>query len=227
MKPKNAARKTTKSKAASKTAKAEAVRKTTKPKAASKANSLLEAVVLLKAVRKANAVLEPPAQLKAALEAIQQQKKARSHADSPFKKLPSNASFRASVRRCTRVGQRSGVLVEDLGVVPDKIHHMTKNDVLNENIDLMHRAGEMLAAMPAQVLSAKVKRAGVSKTVALTTRNIGRLEFFLNSRPYRSLDVNDGTTSIDLPPMQGVSNSLEVQGFRENELVASTRLSLT
>ena len=39
--------------------------------------------------------------------------------------LPSGASFRVSIRRTTRVGERSGVPVEDLGVVPNEVHRMT------------------------------------------------------------------------------------------------------
>ena len=33
----------------------------------------------------------------------------------------------------------------------------------------------------------------------VTTKSVDRLDLFINTRPYRSVDVVDGTTSIDVP----------------------------
>ena len=49
------------------------------------------------------------------------------------------------------VGQL-GRPVEDLGVTPDVRHRMTANDVLQDNADLMERAGQLLAALPIRTL---------------------------------------------------------------------------
>lgn len=146
--------------------------------------------------------------------------------DSPFQGLPKKASFRVAVRRCTRVGKRAGVLVEDLGVVPDEVHRVTRRDVLHGNVDLINRAGELLAAMPVQAVVAQVQSASNSVKVEVTTKNVDRLDLFINTRPYRSLDVVDGTTPIDLPSPAGSSNALELRGFRGGHLVACTRVSL-
>jgi hypothetical protein len=146
--------------------------------------------------------------------------------DSPFKPLPQNASFRIAFRRCTRVGKRSGVLVEDLGVVPDETHRMTQRDVLRENVDLINRAGEMLAKMPVSALRAQVQNAGAGMRVDADTKNVDRLDVFLNTRPFRSLDVVDGTTPIDLPPLGVGSKILDLRGFRAGQLVVSTRVGL-
>jgi Peptidase family S41 len=145
---------------------------------------------------------------------------------SPFKPLPQNASFRLAVRRCTRVGKRSGALVEDLGVVPDEVHRITRRDVLNDNVDLINRAGAMLATMPVQAVTAKVQSAVAPVKIDVTTKNVDRLDLFVNTRPHRSLDVSDGTTSIDVPPLVGGSNTLELRGFRKDQMVASTRIRL-
>ncbi|UCH97096.1 MAG: peptidase S41, partial [Candidatus Aminicenantes bacterium] len=59
--------------------------------------------------------------------------------------LPKNASFRVSIRRTTRVGKNIGMPLEDLGVVPDHIHYMTKNDLLDKNVDLIEKAASILA----------------------------------------------------------------------------------
>ncbi|MFF3448617.1 S41 family peptidase [Streptomyces sp. NPDC002667] len=66
--------------------------------------------------------------------------------DSPYVPLPKGTGMRVAVRRTLRVGARSGTPVEDLGVVPDKIHRMTRRDLLEGNTDLLNRAGRMLAA---------------------------------------------------------------------------------
>ncbi len=146
-------------------------------------------------------------------------------ASSPFKSLPNNASFRVAVRRCTRVGKRSGVLVEDLGVVPEEIHRMTQQDLLNGNVDLLHRAAEMLKAMRVYALTARMPHAAAPQTIEVTTRNIDRLDVYWNARPHESLDVADGTTSIELPPPDSEGNTiLDLRGFREEKLVASTRM---
>jgi len=149
-----------------------------------------------------------------------------SPAASPFKPLPQNASFRVAVRRCTRVGKHAGGLIEDLGVVPDVIHRLTRRDVLNENVDLINKAGEMLAAMPTQTVAAKVRKAAASRKVDVTTRNVDRIDLFINSRPFRSVDVSDSTLAVDLPPPSGSSDTLELRGFRSDQLVASTRLTM-
>ncbi len=60
--------------------------------------------------------------------------------------LPRKANFRVSIRQCTRVGRRAGLPVEDLGVVPDKRHHMTRRDLLEDNVDLIEAAAGLLFA---------------------------------------------------------------------------------
>ena len=116
--------------------------------------------------------------------------------------------------------------VEDLGVVPDAIHRMTKKDVLSGNVDLINQAGEMLATMPVFAVEAKVQNAGAAMRVDATIKNVTRLDVFLNARPFRSLDVVDGATSIDLPQLGAGSNTLELRGFRNGQLVVSTRVDL-
>jgi hypothetical protein len=49
-----------------------------------------------------------------------------------------------ALRRSTRVGVMSGTPLEDLGVIPDAIHKMTRDDVLQNNVDLIAHAASML-----------------------------------------------------------------------------------
>lgn len=60
----------------------------------------------------------------------------------------------------------------------------------------------------------------------ITTKNVDRLDLFVNTRPQRSLDVSDGTVSLDVPPLAGASSTIELRGFRKDQLVASTRVRL-
>ena len=50
--------------------------------------------------------------------------------------------MRVSIRRTLRVGAEGGTPVEDLGVVPDERHFMTRDDIMEGNVDLLNRAGE-------------------------------------------------------------------------------------
>lgn len=62
------------------------------------------------------------------------------------KPLPNNASFKVAIRRTTRVGKNDGIVLEDLGVEPDVLHKITQNDLMNNNIDLLEKATELLKA---------------------------------------------------------------------------------
>lgn len=145
--------------------------------------------------------------------------------DSPFRLPPRGASFRVAVRRSTRVGKRAGVLLEDLGVVPDETHRMTKDDVLNGNVDLIERAASLISEMPSYTLTAAVAAGanGGGPSVTATTKNIERLDIYVDGRPRLTLDAADGDNRFDLPAGVGAAQ-LEVRGYRSGEHVASTRL---
>jgi C-terminal processing protease CtpA/Prc len=65
-----------------------------------------------------------------------------------LKDLPLGIGMRVSIRRNMRVGERTGVPVEDLGITPDIKYNMTKADLLQQNIDLIKKASETLATLP-------------------------------------------------------------------------------
>ncbi|NJN07617.1 MAG: hypothetical protein HC836_00535 [Richelia sp. RM2_1_2] len=64
-----------------------------------------------------------------------------------FSALPRNAQITMAVKRSLRVGNHNGFNLEDCGVIPDYIHQMTRNDVLNGNVDLIEKAASILANM--------------------------------------------------------------------------------
>jgi C-terminal processing protease CtpA/Prc len=61
-----------------------------------------------------------------------------------FPSLPKGVQFRTAIRRSTRVGEKAGVPLEDLGVRPDRIHKKTRRDILNDNVDMIAAAAQML-----------------------------------------------------------------------------------
>ncbi|WP_197412714.1 S41 family peptidase [Kocuria rosea] len=142
-------------------------------------------------------------------------------ADSPYRALPNGANLRTAIRRTLRVGAAAGTPVEDLGVRPDTTHRMTRNDVLNGNVDLLAAAGQILASMPARRLEVVVgDPTGGVATVDLTVAGIDRIDLYLDTRPRTSQDVTDGgvhLTVADVVPGQ----RLGVYGFAAGELIAA------
>ncbi len=150
-----------------------------------------------------------------------------SGADSPFKPLPKGTSFRVAVRRTTRVGERTSVPLENLGVVPDQVHRLTRNDVLNGNVDLINEAAGILSTLPASSLTAEASGvSGDTLQFNATTRNLTRLDVAVNKRVRLTLDVADGTTTFSLPKPASGTQVVELRGYKGEELAAATRLSL-
>jgi C-terminal processing protease CtpA/Prc len=64
---------------------------------------------------------------------------------SPLRPLPKGANMRIAIRASTRVQDRAGLPMEDLGVEPDATHRLTRRDLLEDNADLIEAAGRLLA----------------------------------------------------------------------------------
>ncbi|MFC5835515.1 S41 family peptidase [Nonomuraea insulae] len=136
--------------------------------------------------------------------------------DSPYKPLPRQAGMRVAIRRSLRVHDLAGTPVEDLGVVPDVRHQMTREDILHGNADLLARAGELLAAGTARRLDVQV--AAVELT--LTTRLVDRADVYLDGRPRASVNVTAEVTLVPVPGA-GAAHVIRVEGFQGGELVAA------
>ncbi|MGW4799328.1 S41 family peptidase [Nonomuraea sp. NPDC004297] len=136
--------------------------------------------------------------------------------DNPYRPLPGQASMRVSIRRSLRVRELAGTPVEDLGVVPDFRHRMTRADVLGDNGNLLARAGEILAGQPVRQLDVRLDAGGLT----LTTTLVDRADVRLDGRPVASVDVTQQVTTVSLP---GVASArvVRVEGFQGGELVAA------
>jgi uncharacterized protein (DUF779 family) len=146
-------------------------------------------------------------------------------AGSVYQSLPNGAGMRVSVRRTLRVGRRAGTPVEDLGIIPDERHYMTRDDILNGNVDLINKAGSMLAAIvPVRGLTVKVQITSPTQAIVVAdTREITRLDAYLADRPIKSLDVNGGQATFTVAKNNSAQVPLEIRGFDGTQLVARYR----
>jgi C-terminal processing protease CtpA/Prc len=149
-------------------------------------------------------------------------------ADSIYKSLPNGAGMRVAIRRSLRVGRRAGTPVEDLGVVPDERHYMTREDILNDNVDLINKAGSMLAAItPVRGLKVTVQTTSPTQSmVVVDTQEITRLDVYLADRPTHSLDVHAGQATFPVIKKNSAQMLLEIRGFDGTQLVARFRMTV-
>ncbi|HZA83013.1 MAG TPA: peptidase S41, partial [Actinomycetes bacterium] len=57
---------------------------------------------------------------------------------------PAGGSFTVAVRRATRVGDRAGLPLEDIGVIADTVHQLTRADLTNGNRQLLRAAAALV-----------------------------------------------------------------------------------
>ena len=121
---------------------------------------------------------------------------------SPFKKLPKDAEMIVAMRRSIRVGLSAGATLEEFGVAPDAIHPMTRRDLLEDNRDLLIKAAEIIRQQPCYWLEVKPFTRKDARGVFLSAESKGpssraafeitRMDIYVDSRPFRSLDARGG-----------------------------------
>jgi C-terminal processing protease CtpA/Prc len=146
-------------------------------------------------------------------------------ADSPYRPLPGNAGMRVSMRRTIRVGASAGTVLEDLGVVPDRIHHMTRDDLSEGNPDLIAAAADLLAELPKRRLTIRLGPASeAGQEVVADCLGMDRLDVLVDGRPLGSLDVADGENGFVMPM---TANAMaDFRGYAKAALVAARRVQL-
>ncbi|TXK39696.1 S41 family peptidase [Nonomuraea sp. C10] len=140
---------------------------------------------------------------------------------SPYRPLPGGAGMRVSVRRTLRVHELAGTPVEDLGVRPGHRHRLTRRDILAGNQDLLDRAGELLAALPARRLDVRV--AGAADELTLRTGLLDRADVYLDGRPRLTVDLTQETVTVTVPGL-AAAQVVRVEGFQSGRLVAARTL---
>jgi hypothetical protein len=106
--------------------------------------------------------------------------------DSPYRTLPKGVGMRVAYRRSIRVGKAAGGRpLEDLGVVPENRnrHFLTRDDLLYGNRDLISKVVRILGSKLPHELSAKVNYRNGTLFITPKTRNISRLDVYVNGKP--------------------------------------------
>ena len=145
--------------------------------------------------------------------------------DSPYEALPRQANMRVSIRRTLRVGGQSGTPLEDLGVVPNVRHHMTRDDLLADNKDLLDRAGALLADMPVRRLDIDAVPGAGELRVDLAVANVDRADIYLDGRPRASVDTPTGEASVTVPTADQPT-VVRAEGFADGKLVAARTVAI-
>jgi hypothetical protein len=78
--------------------------------------------------------------------------------DFPFRPLPGGADLSLVIRRLLRVGPNAGAPLEDYGVVANERHDMTRNDIMNNDADLMTTAAGLLGGGRRVALTSHCRR---------------------------------------------------------------------
>ncbi len=139
--------------------------------------------------------------------------------------LPAGTGFTLALRRTLRVGDRLGMPLEDLGVTPNYTHRMTRADVLDNNVDLLARAGALLAERPVRRLVASVD-AAAGRPISLTVQaaKLDRIDVYVDGRPRGSFDLAGAELRCELPAVGAGAHTIDLHGFAEGEQVAARRV---
>jgi len=140
--------------------------------------------------------------------------------------LVGGASFRVAIRRTTRVGSSAGAVLEDLGVVPNDTHRLTTGDVLCDNVDLVDAAARLLGESRPRRLEAKLTRVAAGLRVRVKTRNLDRVDAFVDRRPVGSRDIRRNACSFTVDAPLAAGDRLELEGYEGGVLVAARRYPL-
>ncbi|MGW0806012.1 S41 family peptidase [Nonomuraea sp. NPDC002799] len=140
--------------------------------------------------------------------------------DSPYRPLPGGANLRVSIRRTLRVHDLAGTPVEDLGVVPGHRHRLTRKDVLEDNVDLLERAAQLLAGLPVRRLDAQIAQ----ESLTLSTRLLDRADVYLDGRPRMSVDLTEEVVTVTVPGL-GSARVVRVEGFQDGRFAAARTIN--
>ena len=143
--------------------------------------------------------------------------------NSPYRPLPNGAGMRVSIRRTMRVLENAGTPVEDLGVKPDHLQPLTRNDILNGNEDMLDFAGSILAGMPVRdlrVINQHVQ--GDTLNLKIFTQGLSGCDVFADGRAQGSVDIEDGETELSIEFDN--ASEIELRCFDDKQLAARRKI---
>jgi hypothetical protein len=136
-------------------------------------------------------------------------------------KLPDGIDMTFSFRRATRVGNMEGVPIEDVGIEGVR-YAMTRNDILNDNEDLIAYCVAALRQMPFSRMQPIVS--DDDRSVRLLTSGIDCIGVSFDGRTQPSITIQDGEeVTIDYPARTRV---VELTGTLDGAVRQRRRLEL-
>jgi hypothetical protein len=131
--------------------------------------------------------------------------------------------MRVAIRRTLRVGALAGTPVEDLGVLPDERHFMTRRDIEHDNEDLLAHAASLFESPVRHLRVEGALRANGMLTLAIETTGVDRLDMWLDERPVRTVDVSAQTQRKRVQVPAAGARRLRIDGYSGGRLVVQRR----
>jgi hypothetical protein len=103
---------------------------------------------------------------------------------------------------------------------------MTKRDLLEENVDLIKKASEILAGKPVRQLEALISDQNDALKIEVVSIGISRVDIYVDNRPVLSQDVVDGTNKLSIGKPNTESRLLKFIGLEGNNVVAAKKVFL-
>ncbi len=140
--------------------------------------------------------------------------------DFPFRPLPGGADLSLVIRRVLRVGPNAGTPLEDYGVVPDERHEMTRNDIMNDDADLMVTAAGLLGRGAPRRFDVELSEAGGELTATYQVLGIDRADVIVDGRPRMTVDLGGNPGPVPVPGA-GTPEVVRIAGYDRGVLVAA------
>ena len=140
--------------------------------------------------------------------------------NTDYAPLPKGADLRVAIRRTLRTGSNAGEVLEDFGVRPDVLHRMTRQDLINSNLDLIQRAGEILSELKSYTISAT--KAGTEK-LKVNTQNITRLDIRVDDRIWQTVDIKKDSNELITSGIN-LNGTVDILGYDGDYHVVTHRL---
>ncbi|UUU44925.1 hypothetical protein [Streptomyces sp. NBC_00162] len=103
---------------------------------------------------------------------------------------------------------------------------MTRRDLLEDNADLLARAGELLRTRTVHIVTiTDASHRDDALQLKLKATNVDRVDIYVDQRPRTTVDLANGQVDVTVPGTAS-AQSVRVDGFFERKLVASRTAQL-
>ena len=100
---------------------------------------------------------------------------------------------------------------------------MTRDDLLNGNVDLLNAAGKILAKGTPRQFDVTLKTSGQKLRIELNALNVEAVDLYVDGRPEKgTTEISDGETTIEIKK-PGRGSLLEIDGIHKGYVVASRK----